>query len=487
MTSEAPHIVVENISFQYPESTAGISNVSITVNSGDRVLLLGQNGSGKSTLLSLIAGKRKFSNGTIHVKGRDAFDDTRLNHVVSLIGPPWPPEAYFANTVDGVTTPNPDTAHRNLVAKELHLPLKAPIDKMSSGEKRRVQILFGLMHPADVLLLDECSTDIDVVERATVLGRCRRECEEKGRCCVYATHILDGVGEWATHVALMEHGRLTRFMKMSELTEESLVTYAHRWMSKAEVIEFCAPTNAEEVAIAAASAETREAIIIGENVNYRHILANCNIKIYRGSRTLMIGCNGSGKTTLLNIMGSKTFYANKNKELTVAGIPVFQDMSLNKVSVLCGDWWVQTPGGEVHVKEMVPVPLSPRAQKLQQVLAIDLNWDVRCVSAGELKRIQLFLRLHDEREVVFMDEATADLDVDQRHMLLRYLYEESVERGVTVVYSTHIFEGLGGWATDCIVMDRSKKGVHSTSKAPILVDDIINTLAQLKAAEVWEL
>lgn len=170
----------------------------------------------------------------------------------------------------------------------------------------------------------------------------------------------------------------------------------------------------------------------------------------------------------------------------VCGRPVFEDMSLNKDVVLCGDWWPVVPGGEVHVREMVPIPLTPRAEKLREMLAIQLDWDCRCVSAGELKRIQLFLRLYHEKQLILLDEATSDLDVDQRHMLLRFLFEESVERGVTVVYATHIFEGIGPWATDCIVMDSSTSGVHSTWKAPIIEREIMTVLAELKAKEKWE-
>lgn len=521
-------IHVDNIDFFYFESSNGVKRADFKLSPGDRVLLIGHNGCGKSTLLSLVGGRHKVREGAISVLGRDAFEDTTLNHRVGLFGPPWPPEAYFGNTVDVVCSPSPFPIRKHEYAKALHLPLKKNVDKMSSGERRRVQILHGLLHESEVLLMDECSTDIDVAERKTVLDIVKAECmsteatvpnpanggtdrvvedmivpstyripparRQQAACCVYATHILDGVEGWATHVALMVDREVVDFRRVEEVEALgiSMEEYAHQFVSKNRGRK---PLYSEYVADAKnPMVISEEAVLKIQGMNHSHIFANMNLEVKRGSRTLLLGCNGTGKSTLLDIIGGKRVFVSKpqNGKLMVDGRVLYDDMSLNYFITYCGDWWTKVPGGEMHVCQMVPQPMTKRAYDISQLLHVDMDWDVRHISAGECKRVQLLLHLQVERPMVVLDEATADLDVDQRHELLRFLYEESVLKGVTIIYTTHIFEGLLGWASHVAVLDSTTKGVYSNrtlsdeeSASPALFKELAAELCFLKAREVF--
>lgn len=513
MSSEVVHppVVLNKVDFRYVDSPAGVTDISLTLQKGDRVLLIGHNGSGKSTLLSLVGGRRRAASGTVTVLGVDAFEDTSLNATVSLIGIPWPPEAYFANTVDNVAAPAPFPARKADIARRLHLPINAAVDKMSSGEKRRVQILHGMLRPASVYLLDECSTDIDVAERATVLQLIKDECTQAGSCCIYATHILDGVKDWATHVALVADGRMVSYHKVSDI-DVTLDSFAHTFMAKktcqpfesyVHVVQAAVPNadgGVETAFVAAAEgcsyrqSETESTVVVSCNkLTYKSLFVNLEFAIHRGSRTLLLGCNGSGKSTLLNMMGGKQFFNNSSGALKILNKVAYDDMSLNAEVAYCGDWWVKTPDGEMHVHELLPksateTGITKRGALLVKLLDIDLNWDVRYISAGERKRVQLLLFMYIDKPLIILDEATADLDVDQRHELLKFLFLESTLRGVTVVYTTHIFEGLRGWATDCIILDRTSKGVgkefHGAEN--ISFDVITQTLVDFKANETFE-
>lgn len=512
----------QDVSFRYFESPHGIDNISIQASAGDRILLIGHNGCGKSTLLTLLAGRRMASSKiSTKVLGSDAFDDTSLNARVALIGPPWPPEAYFANTVMAIASPAPIPERRASIANALHLPLDAYVDKMSSGEKRRVQILHGMLNLSTVYLLDECSTDIDVAERQTVLQLIETECTTRGACCVYATHILDGTKGWATHVALMSEGRIVSFLPVGEI-EDTLEVYAHKFMARKESKPFTSylstlsehqennATEADTTTIAAFSRQKQYHLegttmpvgvayrtqdpdfgsapaIQCRGLNYKHIFQNLSFEIARGSRTLLLGCNGCGKSTLLNMMGGKQFFVNDGKKLTILGRACYDDMKLNAQISFGGDWWKKPPGGQMHVREMIPCsPLSPRGEALVRVLDMNLDADVRHMSAGEQKRVQLLLHLLEDKPIVMLDEATSDLDVDQRHELLKFLYLESEVRGVTVVYTTHIFEGLKGWANGCIVLDRTTKKVHTVMQGEeVDLMKVTQILFQLKQGEAF--
>jgi CCR4-NOT complex subunit CAF16 len=82
-----------------------------------------------------------------------------------------------------------------------------------------VQILLGLLGAPEVLLLDEVTTDLDVLARADLLELLREESEERGLTLLYATHIFDGLERWATHLAYLAGGRIRRFAALPELVE----------------------------------------------------------------------------------------------------------------------------------------------------------------------------------------------------------------------------------------------------------------------------
>ncbi|KAG5498645.1 hypothetical protein JKF63_02931 [Porcisia hertigi] len=531
MTQEAAVLVAQSVSFHYPGApTAALMQVSVTAHSGDRIVIIGHNGSGKSTLLSVLAGQRKPQSGHVCALGRDPFDDTSMTPHICMIGAPWPSEAVFGNTVDRVTSPAPDPERKMRFADGLHLRLSRFMDKMSSGEKRRVQVLHGMLHPATVYLLDECSTDIDVAERGQVLELIRQECEERGGCCVYATHILDRIRNWATHLLFMEEGRVVDFKAVADLTVP-LEMYAYQFMSKrgrcvgtgdataalstsygrfvdASPPKTTLPTTISAIAPSPPSPPSsttddvwvtywppeedvhtpKEVVISCVDLAYMDVFQHLSFQVFRGERVLLCGCNGAGKSTLLNMLGGKQFFNNRQGSLTVLGKRCYDDMLLNGLVSYGGDWWATVPGGEVHVRDMLQLRTS-RAEHLRELLSVNMDWDVRRISAGEQKRVQLLLHLLDAKPIVLLDEATADLDVDQRHNLLQFLYEESVQRGVTVVYSTHIFGGLEGWANAVILLDRTVRGVHAMWRAsegnPISLQCMVDELVRLKAREVF--
>merc|ERR1711966_311749 len=90
---------------------------------------------------------------------------------------------------------------------------------VSDGQRRRVQILMALVKPFQVLLLDEVTVDLDVVARADLLEFLCKETEERGATILYATHIFDGLDEWATHMAYLTGGKVARYGELGEFED----------------------------------------------------------------------------------------------------------------------------------------------------------------------------------------------------------------------------------------------------------------------------
>ena len=88
-----------------------------------------------------------------------------------------------------------------------------------------------------------------------------------------------------------------------------------------------------------------------------------------------------------------------------------------------------------------------RRDELVEMLGIDLNWRMHQLSDGQRRRVQIFMALIRPFKVLLLDEVTTSLDVCVRQDLLRWLIRESEERDATIIYATHIFDGLDDWAT----------------------------------------
>ena len=88
-----------------------------------------------------------------------------------------------------------------------------------------------------------------------------------------------------------------------------------------------------------------------------------------------------------------------------------------------------------------------RRARLVQLLDIDLDWSMMTVSDGQRRRVQICMGLLKPFKVLLCDEITVDLDILGRLDLLQFLAEECEQRGATVVYATHIFDGMEKWMT----------------------------------------
>ncbi|WPT13290.1 ABC transporter I family member 21 [Picochlorum sp. SENEW3] len=225
-------VVVRNLTFSFPTSDVIVDNFSLILPRGSRALLCGANGAGKTTLLQILGGKYMVAKDTVRILGRPAFHDLQLvsSGDVSFLGPTWRRDIAFAGNnvalqgdisagkmIFGVE--NVDPARRERLIRLLDIDLDWRLNKVSDGQRRRVQIAMGLLKPYKVLLLDEITVDMDVVGRLDLLKFFEEECSERGATIIYATHIFDGMEKWATHIAYLESGKMIRGGSVDQVRE----------------------------------------------------------------------------------------------------------------------------------------------------------------------------------------------------------------------------------------------------------------------------
>lgn len=213
-------IEVRGLTFGYPGGGPPVfRDLSLAIPAGARCLLLGANGVGKSTLLRLIGGRHLIDEALVRVLGRPAFHDTRLAGDVAFLGGDF---AFHHDITVGeilAHRPGVDPARRARAIEILDVDPRWRMHQVSDGQRRRVQILLELERTLAVLLLDEVTADLDVLARADLLRFLRAESEQRSLTIVYASHVLDGLQAWATHLVFLGRGRVRWAGPLGELPE----------------------------------------------------------------------------------------------------------------------------------------------------------------------------------------------------------------------------------------------------------------------------
>lgn len=217
---QPPSVETHNLTYTFPDYSTGISNVTLSLPPRSRTLLVGANGAGKTTLLRLLAGKRLAPRRAIRVSGVDPFADSVEG--VTYLGLEWVLNAIvrtdigvdeLLRSVGGDVYP----ARRDELVDVLDVDTAWRMHAVSDGERRRVQLAMGLLRPWSVLLLDEITVDLDVWSRARFLGWLRQETEARECTIVYATHVLDNLAGWPTHLVHMHLGTVKEWGPADEL------------------------------------------------------------------------------------------------------------------------------------------------------------------------------------------------------------------------------------------------------------------------------
>ena len=189
------------------------------------------------------------------------------------------------------------------------------------------------------------------------------------------------------------------------------------------------------------------------------ILRGLNMQLSNGARCLLIGANGAGKSSILRLLGGRHMCKPDNA-VRVLGRNAFHDTKLNfERSYLDTDWGMRTVAFAGYGCPLqADIPVKGMMQKLQEeyperrdelvkLLGVDLDWRMHQVSDGQRRRVQLLIGLVRPFKILLLDEVTVSLDVVVRQDLLRWLKRESETRGCTILYATHIFDGLDDWPT----------------------------------------
>ncbi|MBO7214366.1 MAG: energy-coupling factor transporter ATPase [Clostridia bacterium] len=213
-------IEFNNVSFSYEETnTTVIKNLSLSVDKGDFLCVLGENGSGKSTLSRLVNGLLLPNEGSVKVFGLDTADKKSLGEIRRKVGMVFqnPDNQMVATIVEDDVAFAPENL--GVSPKEIGERIDFALDsvnmqkyrfsagqRLSGGQKQRVAIAGALALMPEILILDESTSMLDPLGREEVMNVVKK-LNEGGMTVICITHYMDEVIS-ANKVAVLSNGEL---------------------------------------------------------------------------------------------------------------------------------------------------------------------------------------------------------------------------------------------------------------------------------------
>ena len=219
-------LIADHISYIYSPGTAyekkALDDVSLTINKGEFVGIIGHTGSGKSTLIQHFNGLEKATSGTIYFDGQDIYDkDFNMKSLRSRVGLvfQYPEHQLFETTVLEDVKFGPKNLGLGKVEvdlrafeaiKQVGLSEKCYDDspfELSGGQKRRVAIAGVLAMKPQILILDEPTAGLDPRGRDEILDQIAK-LHKEGLTVILVSHSMEDVAKYADRIIAMNSGKV---------------------------------------------------------------------------------------------------------------------------------------------------------------------------------------------------------------------------------------------------------------------------------------
>lgn len=443
----------EDLHIEFPTRTI-FEGITVGLNEGDRIGIVGRNGDGKSTLLSLLGGRLTPDSGKVTVRSgtrigfldqADVLDDS-LTVGQAIVGDTpeyeWASDSKIRDVISGLVS---------------DLDWKASVSSLSGGQRRRVALAALLAGDWDVLMLDEPTNHLDVEAITWLANHLKTRWSKNAGGLLTVTHdrwFLDEIctDTWEVHdgvVEPFEGGYAAYILQRVERDRQAAATEAKRqnlmrkelaWLRRGAPARTSKPKfridaanaliadvppvrNKVELSQMAVSRLGKDVVDIEDvDVSYpdastpgatKDVLKKVTWRIAPGERTGIMGVNGAGKSTLLGLVTGSVEptrgRVKHGKTVKVATLTQqldeLREVENDRVSDVIGRKRTSYVAGG---KEMTPGQLLERLG----FTSAQLSTPVKDLSGGQKRRLQLLLILLDEPNVLILDEPSNDLDTD---------------------------------------------------------------------------
>lgn len=215
-----------------------INGVSMEIEKGSICCIIGPNGCGKSTLLKALSRNLKIINGTIKINDKNIkhYPTRQLaKKMAYLTQTPYQPEQFSVRDLVSYGR-FPHTGWFNILKPYDHEVIdwameitetaqfaERELNHLSGGERQRVRIAMALAQEAEILLLDEPTTYLDIAHQFQILELIHKLNKEMGRTILIVLHDLNQAARYAEHLIVLKDGKITARGMPKDIINEDLL------------------------------------------------------------------------------------------------------------------------------------------------------------------------------------------------------------------------------------------------------------------------
>ncbi|MFT4246362.1 MAG: ABC-F family ATP-binding cassette domain-containing protein [Micrococcaceae bacterium] len=434
----------ENLHLEYPTQQV-FDSVSLGVEEGDRIGIVGRNGDGKSSLLGLLAGKIEPQDGQVTArKGlrfgvltqEDNLDETKTVGAEIVGGRPdyeWASNPKIRDVIQGLVS---DISRDTL------------INELSGGQRRRVALARLLVNDWDLIAFDEPTNHLDVEGIAWLANHIKNRWPKNAGGLLLITHdrwFLDEICNktWEVHDGMVEpfeggyaayilqQVERDRVARTKELKRRNLQRKELAWLRRgapartskpkfrmdaakeltSDVPQFRNPLELKRMAVARLGKTVVDIEDVSVAFEGKTILNGITWWLAPGERTGVLGANGAGKSTLLGLI-CNTVQPTSGRVKTGKTVKIglldqqfsqLKDIGTDRVREVLARYKTTF---NVDGKNLTPAQLLERLGFIKT----HLSSYVQDLSGGQKRRLQILMLLLAEPNVIVLDEPTNDVD-----------------------------------------------------------------------------
>lgn len=504
-------VEIQHLTYTYPGAEKPtLNNLSLTVEQGDFLAIVGNNGCGKSTLCKVLNGliphfiTGEFE-GLVTVDGQDTLsaDVGELARKVGYVYQDFENQIVRPTVLDDASyaclnyaCPDyKDRGRRALAQCGLEGREEEYVWQLSGGQTHLLALAGAVSLQPGILILDEPIAQLDPMHADRIYEVLRDLNQNHGKTIIVIEHHTEYIADYCKNVLLLKDGQVQwklptekALQRVDELEGCNIfppqVTQAGRLLQKRGLLaeDACLPTTVEAGAAcfsalpfhlpvtrpAPAASEAAEAVKF-ENIQLRYrsvkgeartIFDGLNLTVRQGERMALIGSNGAGKSTLMKLMVGLLRPAEG--QVSLLGQPV-GDRRAEELGRLISLVY-QNPE-EMFIKDSIRADIA----YAMQVRGVP-DWQTRCdellarfrlteladrdgrlLSGGQMRRASLAIGVALNPAILLLDEPTANLDIATRREILGVL-EEMKDVIHTAIIATHDMQLVCQWADRIIVL-----------------------------------